>query len=125
MWDECNRWQPPEQSPAAEAQLGEHVTSLVTAMATGMMSLPREGPDSIACDDADPEQATMRAELFARIVAALEQLPREEATIVRRHYLEGLQFDEVAAQLGLSKSWASRLHRRAIDRLSKLLEDEL
>ena len=39
----------------------------------------------------------------------------------RRHYLEGARFDHVAEELGLSKSWASRLHTRALTRLSKRL----
>jgi len=41
--------------------------------------------------------------------------------LIRRHYLEGERFDHVAAELGLSKSWASRLHTRAIGRLTKRL----
>ena len=48
-------------------------------------------------------------------------LPKEEAELVRRHYLEGERFDRVAQELGLSKSWASRLHTRAMGRLSKRL----
>ena len=32
------------------------------------------------------------------------------------------RFDEVAADLGLSKSWASRLHAKAIGRLAKRLK---
>ena len=43
------------------------------------------------------------------------------AVLIRRHYLEGERFDQVAAELGLSKSWASRLHTRAIGRLTKRL----
>jgi len=52
---------------------------------------------------------------------AITELPREEAELVRRHYLEGARFDHVAEELGLSKSWASRLHTRALTRLSKRL----
>ena len=33
------------------------------------------------------------------------------------HYIEGRNFDELAAELGLSKSWASRMHTRALGRL--------
>jgi RNA polymerase sigma factor for flagellar operon FliA len=42
---------------------------------------------------------------------------------VREHYIEGQRFDLVAERLGLSKSWASRLHRRAIERLTKRLQE--
>ena len=53
--------------------------------------------------------------------AAIAALPDEEAQLVRRHYLEGERFDHVAQSLGLSKSWASRLHTRAMQRLAKRL----
>jgi RNA polymerase sigma factor FliA len=51
--------------------------------------------------------------------SAIAQLPDEEAALVRRHYVEGERFDHVAQSLGLSKSWASRLHSRAMQRLAK------
>ena len=33
---------------------------------------------------------------------------------MERHYYGGEPFDVIAADLGISKSWASRLHERAI-----------
>jgi RNA polymerase sigma factor for flagellar operon FliA len=68
-----------------------------------------------------PEEALGHAELLARVRAGIETLPKEEAELIRRHYLEGERFDRVAVDLGLSKSWASRLHTRAIGRLTKRL----
>jgi RNA polymerase sigma factor FliA len=68
-----------------------------------------------------PEEAVAQAELRGIVAAALEQLPEDERALVRRHYLEGERFDRVAASLGLSKSWGSRLHTRAIARLTKRL----
>jgi RNA polymerase sigma factor for flagellar operon FliA len=56
------------------------------------------------------------------VKTAIEDLPEEEATLVRRHYLGGERFDLVAKELGLSKSWASRLHTRAVKRLTKRLK---
>jgi RNA polymerase sigma factor for flagellar operon FliA len=52
---------------------------------------------------------------------ALEGLPDQERFLIRGHYLEGRNFDELAAELGLSKSWASRLHTRALGRMRELL----
>ena len=126
MRDEHSGWGAPVEANAAEVELGDHLAAMVTAMSCGMMSRPQEEPHSIAGDlEGDPEQAAMQAELYDRVVAAIDKLPCDEAAIVRCHYLEGQRFDEVAAQLRLSKSWASRLHRRAIDRLAKLLDDEI
>ena len=65
--------------------------------------------------------ALVVAELLAVVCAAIEELAPQEATLLRRHYLEGERFDHVAEDLGLSKSWASRLHTRAISRLARRL----
>jgi RNA polymerase sigma factor for flagellar operon FliA len=73
---------------------------------------------------ADPEEALGRAELLEVVRSSIAELPREEAELVRRHYLEGERFDLVAKELGLSKSWASRLHTRAIKRLTEKLRGE-
>ena len=40
------------------------------------------------------------------------------------HYIDGRNFDELAAELGLSKSWASRMHTRALGRLREALSKE-
>jgi RNA polymerase sigma factor for flagellar operon FliA len=42
--------------------------------------------------------------------------------LIERHYLRGERFDHVAASLNLSKSWASRLHTRAIGLLTRRLK---
>jgi len=36
---------------------------------------------------------------------------------VTKHYFEGKNLLEAGAELGLSKSWASRLHAQAVGRL--------
>lgn len=46
--------------------------------------------------------------------AAVRELPEKERALVVGFYFEGRRFDEVAAELGISKSWASRLHSKAL-----------
>lgn len=117
---------PPPGSTAADAErgLGEHLAAMATAMAVGLVA-PAGHDDSgelttVSTEDS-PETATARAELLAVVREAIDGLPFQEAELVRRHYLEGERFDHVAQDLGLSKSWASRLHTRAIGRLGKRL----
>lgn len=117
---------PPPGTRASDAdqQLADHLGAMATAMAMGLLARPACGDDGAptAVDgDPDPEERTGREELFALVRAALSELPPEEAALVRRHYLEGEQFDEVARDLGISKSWASRLHSRALQRLTRRL----
>jgi RNA polymerase sigma factor for flagellar operon FliA len=69
-----------------------------------------------------PEQSLLQREQQERVVKALEVLNEQERALVRGHYIEGRRFDEIARELGLSKSWASRVHTRALGRLREALE---
>ncbi len=71
--------------------------------------------------EGDPEHALFARERSALLMDALQSLSEQERALVRGHYLEGRDFDDIAKELGLSKSWASRLHGRALERLRKLL----
>jgi RNA polymerase sigma factor for flagellar operon FliA len=115
---------PGSGSPEAELALGDHLAAMATAMAAGLIAPTAHGEsgERTLVDIGDnPEQAYGQAQLLDLIRAAIAELPHEEAELVRRHYLEGARFDHVATELGLSKSWASRLHTRALTRLSKRL----
>jgi len=109
---------------ANEQKLAEHLADMATAMAMGLLASPAlgdEGEPSALDTALSPEEAVAQAELRKLVVDALDDLPEDERTLVRRHYLEGERFDHVATSLGLSKSWASRLHTRAVARLTKRL----
>lgn len=111
----------------AERALNAHLAAMATAMATGIVSqtVPGEdGPDHLSLALPADEQLE-RAQLLSLIREGIEELPDEERALVRRHYFEGERFDHVARDLGLSKSWASRLHTRAIGRLTKRLQQRL
>ena len=113
---------------AADRRLTEHLSDMATAMAMGLIAPAAVGDagEPTAVDrELSPEEAVARAELRGLVVEALESLPEDERTLVRRHYLEGERFDHVAASLGLSKSWASRLHTRAVARLTKRLRSKV
>jgi RNA polymerase sigma factor FliA len=116
---------PPGSSSAeAELALADHLAAMATAMAAGLIApaaIGESGERTLLETGENPEQAYSQAQLLSLIRTAIAELPHEEAELVRRHYLEGARFDHVASELGLSKSWASRLHTRALTRLSKRL----
>jgi RNA polymerase sigma factor for flagellar operon FliA len=109
---------------ASEQKLTEHLADMATAMAVGLLATPavgEQGEPSAIDSSLSPEESVAQAELRQIVVEALDELPNDERELVRRHYLEGERFDHVAASLGLSKSWGSRLHTRAVARLTKRL----
>lgn len=110
----------------ADQALGDHLAAMAAAITVGLIaptSIGEEGERVQVATAENPEEAVARAQLLALVESALEALPDQEAALVRRHYLEGERFDHVAQSLGLSKSWASRLHTRAMQRLAKRLRD--
>ena len=114
---------------ASEQKLTEHLADMATAMAMGLLAAPAMGdegePSALDIGRVRPKKPSEHAELRQLVMQALEDLPEDERTLVRRHYLEGERFDHVAASLGLSKSWGSRLHTRAIARLTKRLRSSV
>ncbi len=70
---------------------------------------------------ADEFDAARRA---ARLRVAIAQLPDRPRELVTKHYFEGKTLLEAGAELGVSKSWAIRLHAQAVDRLRAALERE-
>lgn len=118
---------PQTEVPSAEQAdqlLSDHLANMATAMAVGLLARPARGDENEIVGvsaSRSPEENAAKSELMNIIIQELDSLAPQEAELVRRHYLEGDPFDQVAHELGLSKSWASRLHTRAIARLSKRL----
>jgi RNA polymerase sigma factor for flagellar operon FliA len=112
---------PPATAQAADARLTSYLAAMATAMAVGAVTLR----DDIAPDGAGetPEDLTASAELLAHVKAIVQRLPDSERTLIERHYFGDETLDQAAASLGLSKSWGSRLHARAIERIAKAMRD--
>jgi RNA polymerase sigma factor for flagellar operon FliA len=50
---------------------------------------------------------------------AIEELPEKERKLIKMYYFQNKTLEESGAKLGLSKSWTSRLHARALGLLFK------
>jgi RNA polymerase sigma factor for flagellar operon FliA len=61
------------------------------------------------------------AQASARIRKAVAALPERERTLMEVYYFQGKSLEEAGAAIGLSKSWASRLHARAVAQLRSAL----
>lgn len=115
------RAQNPGQRDTAEAvrdmddALGKLTASFVIASLG--QSEEEDAPDT-------PEEQLEREQLKTRVRTALSSLPERELKLVEGFYLQGRRFDEVAAELGISKSWASRLHTKALGLMRDALAGE-
>lgn len=83
---------------------------------------PDDAPVSGAMP-ARPDRAVESKRRIEDLHAALERLPDDQANLLRAHYLEGRSLADIGAELGVSRSWACRLHARAIDAMRRHLPD--
>lgn len=58
-------------------------------------------------------------ETLAQLEAELSALPQRDQTILREHYLNGVNFDQLASLLALTKGRISQMHRAALLLLRK------
>jgi RNA polymerase sigma factor for flagellar operon FliA len=118
-YDEEDGANPPATPEAADARLTSYLAGIATAIAVGtMVAAPRESIDAEG-RDVTPEDLVANAELVARVKTIVARLPDAERTLIERHYFGEETLDQAAASLGLSKSWGSRLHARAIEAIAK------
>jgi RNA polymerase sigma factor for flagellar operon FliA len=96
--------------------LAGHAAALAVGLAQSSVDVMR-----VADAAASPEEQAARAEIADRLRRSVEALPERERALVERHYYGGEPFEAIAEDLGISKSWASRLHERAITQLGKAL----
>lgn len=114
--------QPAKSAEEADAQLSTQLASAAMAAAVGFLAM--RGSDDLTSaedDEHSPESNVANAQLITRIRAAIDERPEQERTLLLRHYFEETNLDDIAKDLGLSKSWASRLHARAIEAVTRSL----
>lgn len=97
--------------PASISWLGSIIDDLATAyqIAGGRGEIPDPRPT--------PEDLAATNEAVVLLRTALSTLDPRERTLLRRHYTDGLALSAVAEELGMSRSWASRLHTQIIRKL--------
>lgn len=70
-----------------------------------------------------PDEAAAEAEGRGRVRAALAKLPEKERRLMELYYFADMNLEDAGKKLGLSKSWACRLHTRAVNRMREALEE--
>ncbi|MCZ6806707.1 MAG: sigma-70 family RNA polymerase sigma factor [Deltaproteobacteria bacterium] len=84
--------------------------------------LTTAGPLRGSLGEDSPEQRLLQHESITLLLSALANLSDRQRTVVRGYYFEGRSLDAIARELGISKSWASRLHTSALRELRGVLE---
>jgi RNA polymerase sigma factor for flagellar operon FliA len=108
----------------------EKLTEIVVGLALGFML---EGTGLFVHDEGgreDVQGVTRTAydslawkEMTARLGNELRDLPERERIVLQKHYMDSLNFDSVAALMGVSKGRISQMHRMALERLRKRMSE--
>lgn len=99
------------------------LASLAVDLALGFMldDAALAGGEDQAARGPNAYESLAWAETVQRVTTALESLPEQERTVVRLHYLQGLEFAMIADTLSLSRGRVSQIHAAALQRLRKRL----
>jgi RNA polymerase sigma factor for flagellar operon FliA len=90
-----------------------HITSLAAAATIADQSLPA------------PDASVDMQRLSSRLREAIEGLPPKERRLMQLYYFSEKTLEEAGGEMGLSKSWACRLHARAVCLLREAMSDVL
>jgi RNA polymerase sigma factor for flagellar operon FliA len=102
-------------------EISSAVTGLAMVFATSL-----EGTEGLQLSDEQlPADERLELEqMKSRVRAAIEKLPEKERKLLQGYYFQAKTLEEAGAEIGQSKSWASRLHARAVERLKEILDEE-
>lgn len=102
------------------------LTDLAVGLAMGFML--DEAGVLVGQGEADPAPSAYESlawrDMLRRLSAEIQRLPDRERLILRGHYLDGVDFVQLAAVLRLSKGRVSQLHKNAIGRLRERLAQD-
>jgi RNA polymerase sigma factor for flagellar operon FliA len=110
--------------PDALAQVKQALAAIRTMYVTSLDTLRDEKGFDPGGETPQPGDAIDTKRFAGRLAGAIEKLPEKERELVKKHYWEGKNLLEAGAELGISKSWASRLHAQAVDRLRDLIDED-
>jgi RNA polymerase sigma factor for flagellar operon FliA len=119
---------PPATAEEADTRLTDYLANIATAMALGLLPQPVVGldgadePEMQALDAArSVDDQIAREQLLAKVRAIIDKQPEAERHILKRYYFDGVELSVAAKELGLSKSWVTRIHARAIEKVTQAL----
>jgi RNA polymerase sigma factor for flagellar operon FliA len=110
-----------------EKRLGRTILRINTIESTSPLASgdhldERALPAALVPSEPDaPDSAYEKRETRARILAAIQTLPRREQKVLGLYYYREVTMKEIGAELGVNESRVSQLHARAIRRMRDAL----
>lgn len=71
------------------------------------------------------DDSLANAQIMEMVRSAVERLPDRDRSLIKLYYTKEKPLEDIGVILGFSKCWVSRLHARAIEKLSRILNETL
>lgn len=117
------RGTPPATGADALAQVRHAMSAIRTVYLTSLEAMRDRGFDT-AGETPEPADRLDGARLAARLHQAIAGLPDKERALMIKYYWEDKTLLDAGTELGISKSWASRLHAQVVDKLRSIVDPE-
>jgi RNA polymerase sigma factor for flagellar operon FliA len=101
------------------SSVAEILGNIATVHITSLEAASTVADERVAAAD----DAVDTGRLGARVREAVKKLPPRERELMELYYFAEKNLEEAGAVMGLSKSWACRLHARAVELLRNELAD--
>ena len=102
----------------------KHLAGVAAAQVEGLLArtgLDSQGEFVAISAKTMPDDGSQKNQLRELIARSLDQLPHDEAEIIRRHFFDEVPIARLATELGITRMQARTLQARAQASLSKLL----
>lgn len=110
----------PDSGKAATlASVAEVLSAIATVHITSLEAAATVADERLPAPDASLDSGR----LGVRVREAMKRLPDRERQLMELYYFGDKNLEQAGAVMGLSKSWACRLHARAVDLLRGELAD--
>ena len=93
----------------------------VVYLASGGRDDEQGSGDAFEDPQESPATVAARRDMVDRLSQVIEKLPTAEKRLIQATYFEGCTLQEAATKLGISKSWASRMHAKILEHLARSL----
>ncbi len=113
-----------KDAAAASAYVAQAVEGVMFASDFAELVEDRHSEDEDHVQRGSPERIAGRRELRRRIKDVMADLPKEEAALLHAHYFDGRTLAAIGEEMGVSRSWACRLHARALGSARRLLRND-
>ena len=126
----ANAYMEDQAQVAAPDSAPEHLLDSMTRASESLavcywLSLEAEGMPSPEDPSLGAEERLIEDEQSRLLREAISRLPENQRTVLEGYYFQDKKFNEVADELGLSKSRVSRIHAKGLEALKSALAGSL